>query len=338
MTDLTTRWLGLKLRSPLVVGASPLTDDLDALKACVDAGAGAVVMHSLFEEQLVEEQMAAHRFIDSRINTDAEARSFFPESEVFAMGSSSYLKRLEQLQSSLDVPVIASLNGISPGGWVQHARELEEAGASAIELNLYDLATEPSETAITLEQRQLKVVRSVVQQVSIPVSVKLSPFYSALPSFVVGVEATGARGLVLFNRFYQPAMDLDELELSRDVVLSTSAELPVRLHAMAMLFNRTGLEMAASGGVHSGDDAAKAILSGATVVQLVSALLAEGPPALARITDEMNRRLSTMGYASLDEARGALSLDNAPNAQAWERLNYARLLQGWQSRNTGLNQ
>lgn len=338
MTDLTTRWLGLKLRSPLVVGASPLTDDLDALKACVDAGAGAVVMHSLFEEQLVEEQMAAHRFIDSRINTDAEARSFFPESEVFAMGSSSYLKRLEQLQSSLDVPVIASLNGISPGGWVQHARELEEAGASAIELNLYDLATEPSETAITLEQRQLKVVRSVVQQVSIPVSVKLSPFYSALPSFVAGVEATGARGLVLFNRFYQPAMDLDELELSRDVVLSTSAELPVRLHAMAMLFNRTGLEMAASGGVHSGDDAAKAILSGATVVQLVSALLAEGPPALARITDEMNRRLSTMGYASLDEARGALSLDNAPNAQAWERLNYARLLQGWQSRNTGLNQ
>ncbi len=331
MTDLTTQWLGLNLCSPLVVGASPLTDDLDALKACVDAGAGAVVMHSLFEEQLVAEQMAAHRFIDSRINTDAEARSFFPESDVFAMGSSSYLKRLEQLQSSLDVPVIASLNGISPGGWTQHARELEEAGASAIELNLYDLATDPSDTAITLEQRQLKVVRSVVQQVSIPVSVKLSPFYSALPSFVAGLEAAGAHGLVLFNRFYQPDMDLDELELSREVVLSTNAELPVRLHAMAMLFNRTGLEMAASGGVHTGDDAAKAILSGATVVQVVSALLAEGPSALARITDEMTQRLSAMGYTSLVEARGALSLDNAPNARTWERLNYARLLQGWQS-------
>ncbi len=329
MTDLTTRWLGLDLHSPLVVGASPLTDDLDALKACVDAGAGAVVMHSLFEEQLVAEQMAAHRFIDSRINTDAEARSFFPESEVFEMGSSSYLKRLEQLQSSLDVPVIASLNGISPGGWVQHARELEEAGASAIELNLYDLATEPSETAITLEQRQLKVVRSVVQQVSIPVSVKLSPFYSALPSFVAGVEATGARGLVLFNRFYQPDMDLDELALSREIVLSTSAELPLRLHAMAMLFNRTRLEMAASGGVHTGDDATKAILSGATVVQVVSAVLAEGPAAMARITGEMTQRLTGIGYASLAEARGALSLENVPDAGTWERLNYARLLQGW---------
>lgn len=329
MTDLTTRWLGLNLHSPLVVGASPLTDDLDALKACVDAGAGAVVMHSLFEEQLVAEQMAAHRFIDSRINMDAEARSFFPDSEMFEMGSGSYLKRLELLQGALDVPVIASLNGISPGGWIQHAGELENAGASAIELNLYDLATDPADTAVTLEQRQLDVVRSVVGQVSIPVSVKLSPFYSALPAFVTGVEAAGARGLVLFNRFYQPDMDLDELALSRDVVLSSSAELPLRLHGIAMLFGRTGLEMAASGGVHSGDDAAKAVLSGATVVQVVSALLAEGPRALARITDEMKSRLSAMGYDSLAEARGVLSLENAPNAQTWERLNYARLLHGW---------
>ncbi|WP_417567158.1 dihydroorotate dehydrogenase-like protein [Marinobacter sp.] len=329
MTDLTTRWLGLDLRSPLVVGAGPLTDDLDALKACVQNGAGAVVMHSLFEEQLVAEQMAAHRFIDSRINMDAEARSFFPESEVFEMGSGSYLKRLELLQSSLDVPVIASLNGISPGGWTQHARELEDAGASAIELNLYDLATDPSDTATTLEQRQLDVVRSVVEQVTIPVSVKLSPFYSALPAFVGGVEAAGAKGLVLFNRFYQPDMDLDELELSREVVLSTNAELPLRLHGVAMLYGGTGLEMAVSGGVHSGDDAAKAILSGATVAQLVSALLAEGPEALARITEEMKRRLSGMGYDSLAEARGALSMANAPNAQTWERLNYARLLHGW---------
>ncbi len=329
MTELTTRWLGLDLRSPLVVGASPLTDDPGALKACVEAGAGAVVMHSLFEEQLVTEQMAAHRFVDSRINMDAEARSFFPGSEMFEMGSGSYLKRLELLRSGLDVPVIASLNGISPGGWTHHARELEEAGADAIELNLYDLATEPSETAATLEQRQLDVVRSVVEQVSIPVSVKLSPFYSALPAFVAGVEAAGARGLVLFNRFYQPDIDLEQLTLSRELVLSNSAELPLRLHAVAMLFNRTGLEMAVSGGVHTGDDAVKAILSGATVVQVVSALLADGPQALARISDAMSRRLSTMGYNTLAEARGALSLDNAPDSQTWERLNYARLLHGW---------
>lgn len=329
MTELATRWLGLELRSPLVVGASPLTDDLDALQACVDAGAGAVVMHSLFEEQLVAEQMAAHRFIDSRINMDAEARSFFPESEVFEMGSGSYLRRLERLRTSLGVPVVASLNGISPGGWTQHARELEDAGAAAIELNLYDLATDPADTAEMLERRQLDVVRSVVEQVTIPVSVKLSPFYSALPAFVAGVEAAGARGLVLFNRFYQPDMDLDELSLSREVVLSSSAELPLRLHGVAMLSGRTGLEMAVSGGVHSGDDAAKAILSGATAVQVVSAVLSEGAGALARITEEMNHRLSGMGYSSLAEARGVLSMENAPNAQTWERLNYARLLQGW---------
>ena len=329
MTELATRWLGLELRSPLVVGASPLTDDLDALKACVDAGAGAVVMHSLFEEQLVEEQMAAHRFIDSRINMDAEARSFFPESELFEMGSDSYLQRLELLRHSLGVPVIASLNGISAGGWTRHARELEAAGAHAIELNLYDLASDPEETAEALEQRQLSVVRSVAEQVSIPVSVKLSPFYSALPAFVAGIEESGARGVVLFNRFYQPDMDLDELALSREIVLSTSAELPLRLHAMAMLFNRTRLEMAASGGVHTGDDATKAILSGATVVQVVSAVLAEGPAAMARITGEMTHRLTGIGYASLAEARGALSLENVPDAGTWERLNYARLLQGW---------
>ena len=331
MTDLTTQWLGLNLRSPLVVGASPLSDDLPALLACVEAGAGAVVMHSLFEEQLVAEQMAAHRFIDSRINMDAEARSFFPESEIFEMGSSSYLKRLERLKSELDVPVIASLNGISPGGWTHYAKELQEAGAAAIELNLYDLASDPSDTAARLEQRQIEVVRSVVMQVSIPVSVKLSPYYSALPAFVSGLEAAGARGLVLFNRFYQPDIDLDELALSREVILSNSAELPLRLHALAMLYHRTPLEMAVSGGVHCGDDAVKAILSGATVVQLVSALLAEGPSALARIRDQMLQRLEAMGYASLAEARGALCLDNAPDARIWERLNYARLLQGWQS-------
>ncbi|MEC7376366.1 MAG: dihydroorotate dehydrogenase-like protein [Pseudomonadota bacterium] len=329
MTELTTRWLGLDLRSPLVVGASPLTDDIEALKGCVRAGAGAVVMYSLFEEQLVAEQMAAHRFIDTRVHTDAEARSFFPEAEVFEVGSGSYLQRLERLRRALDVPVIASLNGVTNGGWIRHAGELEAAGARAIELNLYDLALEPGETAQSLENRQLDVVRSVVAQVTIPVSVKLSPFYSALPAFVAGLEAAGARGVVLFNRFYQPDIDLDQLELSREVALSSSAELPLRLHATARLHGQTGLDIAVSGGVHRGDDAAKAVLSGATVVQVVSALLARGPQAMSEIREEMNQRLSAIGYRNLAEARGALSLARAPNSGAWARLNYARLLHGW---------
>lgn len=330
MTDLTTRWLGLTLRSPLVVGASPLADDLDALKACEAAGAAAVVMNSLFEEQLVAEQMAAHRFIDTRMDMDAEARGFFPESELFEMGSAGYLKRLALLKRELTVPVLASLNGITPGGWVHHARELEAAGADAIELNLYDLAGDPQETAAMLEQRQLEVVRSVVEEVSVPVSVKLSPFYSALPQFAAALKACGAQGVVLFNRFYQPDMNLDELTLTRDVVLSTNSELPLRLHALAMLSGRSGLELAASGGVHGGDDAVKALLSGASVVQLVSAVLSEGPAVFARIGRELDQRLRAMGYQSSREATGVLSMENAANTQTWERLNYARLLQGWQ--------
>ncbi|MCH8498989.1 MAG: dihydroorotate dehydrogenase-like protein [Marinobacter sp.] len=330
MTDLTTRWLGLELASPLVIGACPLTDDLPVLQACVEVGAGAVVMRSLFEEQIVAEQMAAHKFIDSRISTDAEARSFFPESERFSIGSNTYLRRLDTLKKHLTVPVIASLNGITPGGWTGYATELEQAGADAIELNLYDLANDTNEDAAALEARQLAVVASVVEAVTIPVSVKLSPFYSALPAFVAGLDKVGARGVVMFNRFYQPDMDLETLTLTRDVVLSSCQELPVRLHALGLLFGRTKLDMAASGGVHQGDDAAKAILSGAHAVQLVSAVLMEGPAAVARIHKQLTQRLQDMGYDTLAQARGALSMTNAPNAHAWERLNYARLLQGWQ--------
>jgi len=331
MIDMTTTWLGLNLSSPLVVGACPLSDDLETLKACVAAGAGAVVMRSLFEEQLVAEQMAAHRFIDTRIDTDAEARSFFPESEQFSMGSQAYLKRLEQLRSNLAVPVIASLNGITPGGWTEHAGELEEAGAAAIELNLYEVASSISETAVSLEQRQLDVVHAVAQRVKIPVSVKLSPFYSALPAFVQGLQDCGAKGVVLFNRFYQPDVDLDTLQLRRDITLSTSSELNLRLHALASLYGHCQLDMALTGGVHVGDDAAKAILCGANAVQVVSAVLQHGPDAMAAISHALQKRLQSMGYLSLQEACGVMSLRNAPNAQAWERLNYARLLQGWQS-------
>jgi len=333
MTDLNTHWLGLALRSPVVIGASPLSDDLDSLRACVEAGAGAVVMHSLFEEQLIAEQMAAHRFIDSRINSDAEALSFFPESQMTSAGSRAYLKRLELLRASLEVPVIASLNGVSAGGWLDHASELEQAGASALELNLYDPAAVGGESAAQLEGRQLEVVAGVVERVAIPVTVKLSPFYSALPALVAAIDDAGAAGVAVFNRFYQPDIDLDELALRRDIVLSTSAELPQRLHAIAQLHGHTRLELAATGGVHSGDDAVKAILCGAAVVQVVSAVLARGPLAVAEILDGLATRLAAMGYLSVHQARGALSLLNAPDPHTWERLNYARLLQGWRPRN-----
>lgn len=329
MADLSTRWLGLTLRSPLVVAASPLSRDPDAIAAAVASGAGAVVMHSLFEEQLIHEQMAAHRFLDSRTDLDAEARSFLPASEVFAIDAEPYLAELDRLRRRVDVPVLASLNGTTPGGWTSYARRLESAGADALELNLYDVATSPDETGAAVEERQLEVVRSVVGCVRLPVTVKLSSFYASVPSFVRRLEQAGARGVTVFNRFYQPDVSLDTLDVDRRLVLSTSAELPMRLHALALLSPTTALSLGCTGGVHSGRDAAKAILCGAHAVQLASVLLEHGPQRVGVILDELTRWLDEKAYRSSAEARGVLDLRSAPDPHAWERLNYARMLDGW---------
>jgi dihydroorotate dehydrogenase (fumarate) len=332
MIDLTTDWVGLRLTSPLLVGSSPFTDDVEALQICVQGGAGAIVMRSLFEEQIVAEQLGAHRWIDANVDMNAEARTFLPDSEVFGLGSGPYVTRLRQLRERLSVPVIASLNGTTPGGWIDLGRDLEQAGAAALELNLYEVATNLAETAADVEARQLSVVRSVVEVVRIPVIVKLSPFYASLPGFTRQLEQAGARAIVVFNRFYQPDIDLDALDVSREIRLSTNAELPLRLHACALLSGRTALQLGVSGGVHSGDDAAKALLSGAHCVQIVSALLEQGPHRLQGIHQELDRRLSSLGYTSLAQARGILSLKRAPDPHAWERLNYARLLKSWAPR------
>ncbi|MGZ8766516.1 MAG: dihydroorotate dehydrogenase, partial [Acidimicrobiia bacterium] len=260
------------------------------------------------------------------------ARSFLPETDVFAVGAAPTLTQITQLKDTLDVPVVASLNGTTPGGWTGFARELEDAGADAIELNLYDIATDLDETGEQIERRQTRVVGDVVGAVKIPVSVKLSPFYASVPAFVTRLERAGAAGVVLFNRFYQPDIDLETLDVDRRLVPSTNAELPLRLHALALLHGRTSLALASSGGVHHGTDAAKAILCGATVVQMVSALLDDGPRRLRRIHTELTLWLDERGYRTLVEARGATALDNVADPRAWERLNYARILHGWQPR------
>jgi dihydroorotate dehydrogenase (fumarate) len=329
MVDLSVEWLGLELRSPLVVGASPLSDTAALAHQLVEAGAGAVVLRSLFEEQLVADQLAAHRFFDAHVDMNAEAGSFLAESDVFSVASTPTTDRLRALKDALDVPVIGSLNGVTPGGWVHHARELADAGADAIELNLYDVITDLAETGEDVEHRQLRVVSSVVDEVDLPVSVKLSPWYTSVPAFVRRIEAAGAAGVVLFNRFHQPDVDLATLDVDAHVVLSTSAELPQRLHALAVLHDRTGMSLAAVGGVHHGTDAVKAILCGAHVVQVVSAALAGGAAAFGGIHAELAGWLDEQGYADLAEARGATSLAHAADPHAWERLNYAQLLQSW---------
>jgi dihydroorotate dehydrogenase (fumarate) len=332
MVDMGVEWLGLSLRSPLVVGASPLTDTAASAHALVEAGAGAVVLRSLFEEQLVADQLAAHRFFDAHVDMNAEARSFLPETDVFSVASTPTTDRLRALKDVLDVPVLGSLNGVTPGGWVHHARELADAGADAIELNLYDVVTDLSETGEDVEHRQLRVVAAVVDEVDVPVSVKVSPWYTSLPNFVRRLEAEGAAGVVLFNRFHQPDVDLSTLDVDVHVVLSTPAELPQRLHALALLHERTGMSLAAVGGVHSGHDAAKAVLCGAHVVQVVSAALTGGADAFAGIHRDLVTWLDEQGYADLAEARGATSLAHAADPHAWERLNYAQHLSSWRAR------
>jgi dihydroorotate dehydrogenase (fumarate) len=329
MVDLSVQWLGLDLRSPLVVGASPLCDTASDARELVSAGAGAIVLRSLFEEQLVSDQLAAHRFFDAHVDMNAEARSFLPDTDVFSVATTPTTDRIRALKDTVDVPVIASLNGVTPGGWVHHALELADAGADAIELNLYDVVTDLAETGEQVERRQLEVVASVVAEVDVPVSVKLSAQYTSVPSFVGRVESAGAAGVVVFNRFHQPDIDLDTLDVDRHLALSTSSELPLRLHALAVLHHRTGLSLAAVGGVHHGTDAAKAVLCGAHVVQVVSAVLVGGPGALARIHRELADWLDEHGYAALREARGATALDNVADPHAWERLNYTQLLASW---------
>jgi len=335
MADLTTTWLGLTLNSPLVVAASPLSQDVEAVATAVSEGAGAVVMYSLFEEQLVEEQMAAHRFIDSRIDMDAEASSFLPDVDVFAIGAEPYLAQLERLRDRIDVPILASLNGTTPGGWTDHARQLEARGASAIELNLYEVVTSPADSGEQVEERQLAVVQAVVSSVRVPVTVKLSPFYASVPAFVRRLEHVGARGVTLFNRFYQPDIDLEALDVDRKLVFSTSRELPLRLHALAILSPGTELSLACTGGAHSGHDAAKAIVCGADVVQLASVLLQRGPAHVGVIRAQLDRWLDEKKYVSSNEARGVLALGATPDRHAWERVQYMRLLDGWQPRNHG---
>jgi len=326
--DMTTNYLGLKLRHPVMSGASPLADDLDNVRRLEDAGAAAICLRSLFEEQLSAQQMASHRYMDSASDGHAEALNYFPATADFALGPDAYLEQIAKIRDAVDIPVIASLNGVSRGGWTRHATLIQEAGAHALELNMYTLASDPDVSGADVETQQVEVVRAVRDKLTIPLAVKLSPFYSALPNFVRELEGAGVNGVILFNRLYEPDIDPEELELDRTLHLSTPEELLLRLRWLAILSSRTQLSLAASGGVHSAHGALKAIMAGASGVQMVSALLRHGIEHLTLVVQQLFDWFDDHGYESVTEARGSMDDSRAPNPSAYERANYVQLLQG----------
>lgn len=327
--DLSTTYLGFKLSNPLMPGASPLVDDLDNVKRLEDAGAAAIVMHSLFEEQITQEQLGHLYTVEMHEESFAEALSYFPRPEEYRLGPESYLEQIRKIKGMVKVPVIASLNGTSPAGWLDYAKLIEQAGADALELNVYYLATQAWETSEGVERRTLEALRVVKSAVKIPVAVKLSPFCSALANLAKQLDEGGADALVLFNRFYQPDIDVDELEVVPSLQLSDSSELLLRLRWLAILSGHFDGSLACSGGVHSPLDAVKAVMAGAHAVQLVSALLKRGPEYLRTVREGMERWMEEHEYSSLSQMHASMSHQKSPNPQALERANYMRILQGW---------
>ncbi len=327
--DLSTTYLGLELENPLMPGASPLADELDSVRALEDAGAGAIVLRSLFEEQIVADQLGALAHLDSHSEGFAEAMSFFPSTPTFAMGIDEYLAHLRRVKDAVDVPVIASLNGTSMGGWLRFAKQLAEAGADALELNVYFLATDPAEDAASIERRLVQMVHATSAQIHIPIAVKISPFFTALPHLSRELFRAGAAGLVVFNRFYQPDLDIEELTVTRSLRLSTSDELLLRLRWLAILSEQTELSLAITGGVHSSADVVKSIMCGAHAVQMVSSLLRRGPDHLSAVKSELTTWLEAHEYESLRQMQGSMNLSRSPDPGAYERGNYMELLQSW---------
>lgn len=330
--DLSTTYLGMKLPHPFMAGASPLADDLDTVKRLQDAGAAAIVMRSLFEEQIAQEQMLDFLERDVPSETYAEATSYFPVPTEYALGPERYLEHLSRIRAAVEVPVIASLNGTTAGGWLEYARLIQQAGADALELNVYYVPTDPHESAEEIEKRVVDIARRVRESVNIPVAMKLSPFYTAFANLAHRLDQAGVDGLILFNRFYQPDVDPEALEVVPSLRLSSSSELLLRLHWLAILYGHVGCSLAVTGGVHSGLDALKAVMTGASAVQMVSRLLHDGPETLATVRQQVADWLDEHEYESLGQAQGSLSLHRVPDPTAYERGNYARVLQSWRGR------
>jgi dihydroorotate dehydrogenase (fumarate) len=327
--DLTTHYLGLKLRSPLVISASPLSEDVDNIKRMEDAGASAVVLYSLFEEQLRQDRLELNQNLQQGTESFAESLTYFPDTEEYHLGPEEYLKHIADAKKATRIPIIASLNGSSVGGWTEYARQIQQAGADALELNIYYIPMDMDIPGGVVEDIYIDILRAVKANVTIPVAVKLSPFFSSFANMARRLDQAGANGLVLFNRFYQPDIELESLEVKPNILLSTpmAARLPMRW--IALLYGRVKASLAASSGIHRGSDALKMLLAGADVTMLCSTLLRHGIPQIALIERDLTTWLEEHEYDSVQQLKGSLSQKSCAEPAAFERAQYMKALTGY---------
>ncbi|MBI5954998.1 MAG: dihydroorotate dehydrogenase-like protein [Chloroflexi bacterium] len=326
MSELSTTYLGLNLKNPLVVSASPLSKTLDRARKAEEAGASAIVMHSLFEEQIIHESLELDHFLTRSADTSAEALSYFPDSDTYLMGPEKYLRQVSDLKKTLKIPVIGSLNGVSKGGWTKYAKQIQDAGADAFELNLYYIPTDLNLTAQELENAQVELVAQVKSAISIPLAVKLSPFVTALPNFARRVVEAGASGLTLFNRFYQPDFDLEEMKINPSLELSTSTEMRLPLRWVSILYGKVNADFALTSGVHTAIDVVKAMMAGAKVTMMASALLQGGEKVIPSMLTDLEAWMKEKEYTSIKQMQGSMSQKAVKEPAAFERANYMAVL------------
>ncbi|MCX6032319.1 MAG: dihydroorotate dehydrogenase-like protein [Chloroflexi bacterium] len=327
--DLTTHYMGLTLKNPIVPSASPLSKKISGIREMEDAGAAAVTMYSLFEEQIDLQALAQHHFIEQVTFMSAEATTYFPKSAEYNRGPDGYLELIREAKAAVNIPIIGSLNGVTPGGWTRYARLIEEAGADALELNVYLIPTRTNLSSDGVENTYLDILREVKAQIKIPVAMKLNPFFSAMPNMAHRLDRAGADALVLFNRFYQPDFDLEELTVVPHLMLSNSNEMRLPLRWIAILYGHVKASLALTTGVHTSEDALKALMAGADVANVASVLLERGVGAITDLVNGVTRWMEEHEYESVDQMKGALSQRNVAEPAAFERANYMKVLGSW---------
>jgi dihydroorotate dehydrogenase (fumarate) len=326
MTDLSTTYLGLNLKNPLVASASPLSKRIERARKLEEAGISAIVMYSLFEEQIIRESLELDHYLSRGTDSFAEALTYLPDGGMYGISPEKYLNQLAALKKALTIPIIGSLNGVSKGGWVSYARKIQDAGADALELNMYYIATDASVTSNDIEDMQVDLVAEVKSAISIPLAVKISPFVTSIPNFTKRLVEAGADGLVLFNRFYQPDFDLEELDIIHSLDLSTSADLRLPLRWISILYGKLDADFALTSGVHTHEDVMKAMMSGAKVAMMASHLLHDGEQIIPSLLGEMQEWMEQREYQSIQQMQGSMSQKSVKEPAAFERANYMKVL------------